>query len=43
MTAWDAPASCRPEARLAASPCENVDAVSTHGPPSGLSPALRST
>jgi hypothetical protein len=42
ITAWEAPAECRPEARLPASPCENDDLVSTHGPPSGLRPALRS-
>ena len=43
ITTWDAPASCRAEARLPASPCENVDAVSTQGPASGLRPAARST
>ncbi len=42
-TACDAPATCRPEARSPASPCENVEAVSTQGPPPGRRPALRRT
>ncbi len=43
ITAWEAPASCRPEARSPASPCVNDEAVSTQGPPSSRRPALRST
>ena len=43
ITVWEAPVSARPVARLLASPWENVEAVSTHGPPPGFRPALRST
>ena len=39
MTAWDASASCRPEAETGSVALTNVDAVSTHGPPSGFEPA----
>ena len=38
-TRWFAPATWRPLARFPASPCEKDDAVSTHRPLSGCSPA----
>ena len=40
-TTWAAPASCRPDARLLASPAEKDELVSTHSPVSGFRPAVR--